>query len=56
MHLLLEYWDNGIKRQSQEVNLQAKVKTEDWFVQELYTGVFPLIPEAVKGHLVRPVC
>lgn len=28
---------------------------EDWFVQEIYTGEFPLVPEAVKGHLVRPV-
>ncbi len=25
---------------------------EDWFVQEIYTGVFPLVPEAVQSHLV----
>lgn len=46
MHCLLEYWDNGDKKQSQEENQYTEIKMEDWFVQEIYIGVFLLVPEA----------
>lgn len=47
--MCIVYWNTGtmvIKKQSQEENQYTEVKMEDWFVQEIYTGVFPLVPEA----------
>ncbi len=52
--LCIDYWNTGTTViKGKAGSLSAEVKMEDWFVQEIYTGVFPLVPEAVQSHLVR---